>query len=144
MNEWKQPSNEWKEWTFQWMKGINPPMNERNQPSNKWLESTLYWIKQVRLVPHKLPLPPTKLKKLNDADRLTDWPTNDRPSYRAAQWQLKRHIGIRLSCCHWIKLSKRLQQIHLTCSVGLEVSAPSLCPLCTIPTLLIYPLYEIG
>ena len=43
---------------------------------------------QVRLVPHKLSLPPTKLKKLNDTDRQTDRPT-DRPSYRAAQWQLK-------------------------------------------------------
>ena len=51
--------------------------------------------KQVRLVPHKLPLPRTKLKKLkklNLTDRPTDQPTNrptDKPSYRAAQWQLK-------------------------------------------------------
>ena len=35
LNKRKQPSDDWKELTLQWMKGINPLMNERNQPSNE-------------------------------------------------------------------------------------------------------------
>ena len=41
MDEWNQPSDEWKELTLLWMKDIPPVMNEINQPSNEWKEPTL-------------------------------------------------------------------------------------------------------
>ena len=49
--QWKSnwPSNEWKESTFEWMKGVNPLMNEKNQPFNEWKELTLKWMKGINL-----------------------------------------------------------------------------------------------
>ena len=61
------------------------------------------YIKQVRLVPHKMPPLPVKLKKLNLTDRPTDGPTDrpaDRPTDRQTDQPTDPLIELLKICTH--------------------------------------------